>query len=45
MGAGEERVEHLKALAERLTLEPDEDLVAELRKGLAESWSIVVGKG
>lgn len=45
MGAGEERVEVITTLAERLGLKPDEDLVAELQKGLAESWSVVVGKG
>jgi hypothetical protein len=45
MGVGEERVEVITALAERLSLEPDEELVAELGKGLAESWSIVVGRG
>jgi hypothetical protein len=45
MGAGEERVEVLKALAERLRLQPDEERVGELRKGLAESWSIVASKG
>jgi hypothetical protein len=45
MGAGEERVEVLTALAERLGLEPDEELVGDLRKGLAESWSIVASKG
>jgi hypothetical protein len=45
MGVGEERVEVITELAERLSLEPDEELVAELGKGLAESWSIVVGRG
>jgi hypothetical protein len=45
MGVGEERVELITAIAERLGLEPDEDLVAELREGLAECWSVVVGRG
>jgi hypothetical protein len=43
-GPGEEavrRVEGLKARAERLGLEPDKESVEEIRKPLAEAWSVV----
>jgi hypothetical protein len=42
---GVERVENLKALADRLGLEPETEKAAELREGLAEAWSIAAKPG
>jgi hypothetical protein len=40
-----ERVESLKARAERLGLEADPETVEEIREGLAESWRVVEERG
>jgi hypothetical protein len=42
---GVERVENLKALAERLELEADSEIVGAIREGLAESWRVVCERG
>lgn len=39
-----DRIEGLKARAERLELEPDPETVRELREGLAERWREVEEK-
>jgi hypothetical protein len=47
-GPGEEalgRVEGLKDRAERLSLEPDEERVEEIRESLAEAWRVVEERG
>jgi hypothetical protein len=40
-----ERVAGLEALAERLELEPDPEIVGALREGLAENWGVVCERG
>jgi hypothetical protein len=40
-----ERIESLKARAERLGLEADPETVEEIREGLAESWRVVEERG
>jgi len=40
-----ERVESLKARAERLGLEANPETVEEIREGLAESWRVVEERG
>jgi hypothetical protein len=35
----------MKARAERLGVEPDADLVEQMREGLAEAWDIVEARG
>jgi hypothetical protein len=42
---GVERVENLKALAERLQLEADSEIVGTIREGLGESWRVVCERG
>jgi hypothetical protein len=42
---GVERVEKLKALAERLELEADSQIVGTIREGLEESWRVVCERG
>jgi hypothetical protein len=42
---GLEHVEEMKARAERLGLEPDEEIATAIREGLAESWSVIVERG
>jgi hypothetical protein len=47
-GPGEEalgRVEGLKDRAERLSLEPDEERIEEIRESLAEAWRVVEERG
>ncbi len=39
------RVEALEALAGRLGLEPDAEMVGAIREGLAESWRVVEARG
>jgi hypothetical protein len=39
---GLEHVEEMKARAERVELEPDEEIVTAIREGLAEAWSMIV---
>jgi hypothetical protein len=43
--AGAERVEELEAKVERLGLEPDAEIVEEIREGLTEAWRIVEARG
>ena len=40
-----DRIEEMKARAERLDLEPNPEAVEEIRKGLAESWRVVEERG
>lgn len=40
-----ERIEDMKARAERLGLEPDAETVEEMRRRLAESWHVVEERG
>ncbi len=40
-----DRIEDLKDRAERLELEPDAEMVEEMREGLAESWRTVEERG
>ncbi|MDP8951829.1 MAG: hypothetical protein M3N18_06280 [Actinomycetota bacterium] len=40
-----ERIEELETAAERLDLEPDAELVEEIREGLAEAWRLVERRG
>jgi hypothetical protein len=42
---GLENVEEMKTRAERLGLEPDEEIATAIREGLAESWSVIVERG
>ena len=42
---GLEHVEDMKARAERLGLEPDEEIATAIREGLAESWSMIIERG
>jgi hypothetical protein len=42
---GVERVETLRALAERLQIEADSEIVETIREGLAESWRVVCERG
>jgi hypothetical protein len=42
---GLEHVEDMKARAERLGLEPDEEIATVIREGLAESWSVIIERG
>jgi hypothetical protein len=42
---GLEHVEDMKARAERLGLEPDEEIATAIREGLAESWSVIIERG
>jgi hypothetical protein len=42
---GLEHVEDMKARAQRLKLEPDEEIATAIRDGLAESWSVIVERG
>jgi hypothetical protein len=42
---GVERVKNLKALTDRLGLEPEMETAAEVREGLAEAWSIAAKAG
>ncbi len=42
---GVERVENLRALAERLELEADSEIVEMIREGLGESWRVVCEGG
>jgi hypothetical protein len=39
------RIGDMKARAERLGVEPDADLVEQMREGLAEAWDIVQARG
>jgi hypothetical protein len=40
-----EHIEDMKARVERLGLEPDEEIATAIRKGLAESWSVIIERG
>ena len=40
-----ERIDDMKARAERLGVEPDGDLIEQIREGLAESWRTVEARG
>ena len=40
-----DRIEEMKARAERLDVEPDSQTVEEIREGLAQSWRVVEDRG